>query len=104
MIPKKHAPNLIQDGYRFSEKIMLQQKTDRHFLIALSKRVMNSLCPGRILRRASAGENHAARSTSGNAALRPLLGGHSSSNRFDISVEGSKSPSRPKAVTIFRPG
>jgi len=26
MIPKKHAPDLIQGGYRFSEKIMLQQK------------------------------------------------------------------------------
>jgi hypothetical protein len=26
MIPKKHAPDLIRGGCRFSEKIMLQQK------------------------------------------------------------------------------
>jgi hypothetical protein len=27
MIPKKPAPDLIRGGYRFSEKIMLQQKS-----------------------------------------------------------------------------
>jgi hypothetical protein len=26
MIPKKAAPDLIRGGYRFSEKIMLEQK------------------------------------------------------------------------------
>jgi hypothetical protein len=29
MIPKKHAPDLIRGGYRFSEKIMLQQNLER---------------------------------------------------------------------------
>src|SRR5215472_4167462 len=71
--------------------------------MASSKRVMSSCCAGRIFCRASAGENHCARSTSGNETLRPLFGGHSSSKRFEVSVAGSKSPSSAHAVTILPP-
>src|SRR5258708_7423889 len=78
-------------------------ENDSYLSIAASSRVMNSPCAARILRRASAGENHCARSTSGNDALRPLFGGHSSSKEFDLSVAGSKSPSSAQAVTILRP-
>src|SRR5262249_8404490 len=67
------------------------------------KRVMNSHCAGRIFCRASAGQNHCARSTSGKETLRPLFGGHSSSKRFEVSVAGSKSPSSAQAVTILPP-
>ena len=65
---------------------------------------MSSRWPGRMRRSASSGANHPARSTSGNDVLRPLRGGHSSSNRLLRSSLGSNSPSRAKAVTTLRPG
>src|SRR5262249_55736930 len=72
--------------------------------IAVSSRAINSFCPGRILARACAGENHSARSTSGNFALRPLRGGHSNSNPLDCSAATSKSPSSAHAATLLRLG
>src|SRR5213080_17737 len=71
--------------------------------MACMSRLMSSRWAGRIFCRASAGENHCARSTSGKDALRPLFGGHSSSKRLETSVAGSKSPSSAQAVTILRP-
>jgi hypothetical protein len=56
-----------------------------------------------IFSRACSGENHSARSTSGNDRLRPLRGGHSVSNEFETSVTGSKSPSTAQAVTRLPP-
>ena len=69
-----------------------------------SKRSMKGACPGRILTRASASVNHAARSTSGKDCRRPLRDGHSSSKRFDFKRAGSKPPRGAKAVMIFRLG
>ena len=43
--------------------------------------------------------NHAARSTSGKAAIRPLSGGHSISKELLISDAVSKSASPQKAIT-----
>src|SRR5262245_7993735 len=65
---------------------------------------MSWRCPCNIFSCAISGENHCARSTSGKLALRPLFGGHSNSNVFDLRVAGSKSPSSAKAVTTLRPG
>ena len=57
-----------------------------------NRRSMNGAWPGRIFSRASSGANHAARSTSGKDCMRPLFGGHSISNSFDLRLAGSKSP------------
>src|SRR5712692_276579 len=62
---------------------------------------MNSRWLGRIFSRAASGENHAARSISGNDCLRPLFGGHSSSNELDLTSAGSRSPSTAQAPRSF---
>ena len=46
---------------------------------------MKGRWPGRIFSRASSSVNHWARSTSGKDCRRPLFGGHSNSNRLDLS-------------------
>ena len=54
---------------------------------------MSGASPGWIFFRALATLNQSARSTSGKDCTRPLLGGHSISNRLELSVSVSKSPS-----------
>jgi len=64
---------------------------------------MKARWPALIFCRAWSGENHSARSTSGNDRLRPLRGGHSISNVFETSAAGSKSPSTAHALTRLPP-
>src|SRR5580704_13744652 len=59
------------------------------------------LCPLFIFVSASSIEYHAARSTSGNSAIRPERGGHSSENVLLFSVAGSKSPSHAQAAMVL---
>src|SRR4026209_2460428 len=61
-------------------------------------------CPLSIVLSASSSENHPARSTSGNAAIRPDRGGHPMLNRLLLIDAASHSPSSAHALTIFPPG
>ena len=47
------------------------------YVTSFSSRSMRSICPDRIFDRAASRSNHSARSISGKAWRRPLLGGHS---------------------------
>jgi hypothetical protein len=64
-----------------------------------SSRSSNSVWPDRSLHRAVSRSNHAAQSTSGKTAIRPLVGGHSISKELLISDAVSKSASPQKAIT-----
>ena len=64
---------------------------------------MNGLWPALIFRRASSGENQAARSTSGKDCRRPLRGGHSISKVLLEMRSTSRSPSRAKPSTCLPP-
>ena len=66
------------------------------FAKCASSRSMNGRWPARILRRATSGANHSARSTSGNDCRRPLFGGHSISNVFDCSQARRRHRPRPR--------
>ena len=57
--------------------------------------------PLRILRAATSGVNHAARSASGNSRIRPDRGGHSMANVLLLRLAGSNSPSTAHASTIL---
>jgi hypothetical protein len=64
-----------------------------------SSRSSDSVWPDRVLHRAVSRSNHAARSTSGKAAIRPLAGGHSISKELLTSDAVSKPASPRKAIT-----
>ena len=64
---------------------------------------MNGLWPALIFCRASSGENHAARSTSGKDCRRPLRGGHSISKVLPEMRSTSRSPSSAKPSTCLPP-
>jgi len=65
---------------------------------------MIGFCPLFIFMSASSIEYHAARSTSGNSAVRPERGGHSSEKVLLLSDAGSRSPSHAQATTVLPPG
>ena len=62
---------------------------------------MIGFCPLLIFTNASSMEYHAARSTSGNSAVRPERGGHSSEKALLLSEAGSKSPSHAQATIVL---
>jgi hypothetical protein len=72
-------------------------------IITSTSTLRSSTCPDKIFDRAASILNHSARSTSGKASNRPLLGGHSISNELLTSFAGSKSPAPAKATTRFPP-
>lgn len=72
--------------------------------ITAANRSRKRACPFKILARASAISNHAARSSSGNGCFRPDSGGHSISNTLLFSKAASQSSSTAQAWTIFPPG
>src|SRR6266496_3925384 len=72
--------------------------------MAARKRSRNGICVGFIFFRAIASVKNSARSISGNCLRLPECGGHSISNKFDLtSNDSGKSPSNAQPCTVLPP-